>query len=664
MKKRLLAALIAALLLLTSCGYIVVDDNEETVLSYVLGSANAEEAQYTDMDVQKRLIELGFLKGNADGIFGPLSVQALKDFQTFCGLEPTGEKDEATMALLFGDPAALPTPTPTPPSEYTDINIQKRLIELGFLKGKADGYFGPRSVQALKDFQTFCGLEPTGEKDEATLALLFGDPAALPTPSPTPLANGAWDAEGVNDVYLVQERLIELNYLSGKPDGIFGPGTEKALMAFQELNGLEVTGIADEATVKALNASAAMPMPTPEPTPRARGARGDEIKQIQEALRIMGFLSGNADGDFGPATEEAVKRYQQYVYDEEQAYYAANPTVEPTLEPTVEPTPEPTPELTLESTPELTVEPTPAATEESAPETTKEPAEEAVVTAAPTAGIELITQQPSEDAAEESEEVPTENTEEESADESAAEPTAEPAEEPVWEPDGIVTDELMEDILSFEHVVLYREDMQRGSKGDEVVRLQRRLASLWYLSSYDVDGQFGPNTAAALKYFQKRNNLEQTGVADEATQMLLFSADAIKSDRPYHMYKIKVSVADQRVYVYKWVNGDYTELVKTMICSTGTKTDPTPLGTYSAAGPAGRWYYFKKFECWAQYAYRISGPYLFHSVIYSEKDESTLRQGSVNALGSRASHGCIRLKVEDAKWIYNNCPAGTTVVVY
>ena len=84
----------------------------------------------------------------------------------------------------------------------------------------------------------------------------------------------------------------------------------------------------------------------------------------------------------------------------------------------------------------------------------------------------------------------------------------------------------------------------------------------------------------------------------------------------------------------------------------------------SAAGPAGRWYYFKKFNCWAQYGYRIDGPILFHSVLYSEKDESTLRKGSVYALGSRASHGCIRLKVEDAKWIYNNCPAGTTVVVY
>ena len=85
---------------------------------------------------------------------------------------------------------------------------------------------------------------------------------------------------------------------------------------------------------------------------------------------------------------------------------------------------------------------------------------------------------------------------------------------------------------------------------------------------------------------------------------------------------------------------------------------------FTAGGPCGRWYYFKKFDCWAQYAYRINGPYLFHSVLYSEKDTATLRQSSVNNLGRRASHGCVRLSVEDAKWIYNNCPAGTTVKVY
>ena len=32
-------------------------------------------------------------------------------------------------------------------------------------------------------------------------------------------------------------------------------------------------------------------------------------------------------------------------------------------------------------------------------------------------------------------------------------------------------------------------------------------------------------------------------------------------------------------------------------------------------------------------------------------------------LGHRASHGCIRMKVKEVKWIYDNCPEGTTVVI-
>ena len=179
-----------------------------------------------------------------------------------------------------------------------------------------------------------------------------------------------------------------------------------------------------------------------------------------------------------------------------------------------------------------------------------------------------------------------------------------------------------------------------------------------------IDGIFGSGTESAIKYFQKRNKLEETGVADEATQRALFSESAVKSDRPKCMYMLKISVDDQRVYAYKWGHGSYSQLVRTMKCSTGTTSDPTPLGTFQAGGPCGRWYYFKKFDCWAQYAYRINGPYLFHSVLYSEKDTATLRQSSVNNLGRRASHGCVRLSVEDAKWIYNNCPAGTTVKVY
>ncbi len=129
-------------------------------------------------------------------------------------------------------------------------------------------------------------------------------------------------------------------------------------------------------------------------------------------------------------------------------------------------------------------------------------------------------------------------------------------------------------------------------------------------------------------------------------------------------FQLKVSTADQRVYAYAWNSrtNSYSTLARTMRCSTGLDKTPTPRGTF-AGSPVTRWGYFPKFKVWAQYLYRINGPILFHSVLYNSQSEDSVIQGSVYKLGQKASHGCVRLSVADAKWIYENCPAGTTVTV-
>ena len=90
----------------------------------------------------------------------------------------------------------------------------------------------------------------------------------------------------------------------------------------------------------------------------------------------------------------------------------------------------------------------------------------------------------------------------------------------------------------------------------------------------------------------------------------------------------------------------------------------TPSGTYQAGGriTLDEWYYFKDYNCYAKYAYRIVGGILFHSVLYNANKQGPTNS-SVRALGKKASHGCVRLAVDDAKWIYDNCPEGTTVVI-
>jgi len=128
-------------------------------------------------------------------------------------------------------------------------------------------------------------------------------------------------------------------------------------------------------------------------------------------------------------------------------------------------------------------------------------------------------------------------------------------------------------------------------------------------------------------------------------------------------YLIKVNRACNTVTIYeKDSSGNYTVPVKAMICSVGTGTR-TVTGTFNTKQKY-RWKLLNG-NVWGQYATRIVGGILFHSVYYyGNCDPSTLATKEYNKLGTAASQGCIRLTVADAKWIYDNCPVGTQVVIY
>lgn len=218
----------------------------------------------------------------------------------------------------------------------------------------------------------------------------------------------------------------------------------------------------------------------------------------------------------------------------------------------------------------------------------------------------------------------------------------------------------------------FQKTLRYGDNGDAVAALQTRLAELGFYDAR-VSGGFYQITRSAVRAFQTHNGLTADGVAGRETQELLFSAgaagaqDAAKpSPTPVPArYKLMVDVANQitRAYTYD-ENGEYTVLVREMICSTGTKGHETPLGTTVMPKKRARWGYFPTWGSHAQYLTRIDAANAFHSVLYAEPNEDTLNEASFNALGTPASHGCVRLLVSDAKWIYDNCEAGTIVTVY
>lgn len=125
-------------------------------------------------------------------------------------------------------------------------------------------------------------------------------------------------------------------------------------------------------------------------------------------------------------------------------------------------------------------------------------------------------------------------------------------------------------------------------------------------------------------------------------------------------YEIHVNKQMNCITVYEPnKKGKYTKAVKSFVCSAGRDT---PLGTFKTSDK----YYWKAMihDVWAQYATRITGKILFHSVPYETHEKDTLVTSYYNQLGSTASAGCVRLAAADAQWITENCPAGTTVVIY
>ena len=106
--------------------------------------------------------------------------------------------------------------------------------------------------------------------------------------------------------------------------------------------------------------------------------------------------------------------------------------------------------------------------------------------------------------------------------------------------------------------------------------------------------------------------------------------------------------------------GDYDVVARQMICSTDKYNRKPTNGVYALDGEHKRWL-TTLLGSYAQYATRISGTILFHSIPYNKKREDRMMTEEYGKLGQNVSEGCVRLTCEDAKWIYENIPKGTLV---
>ena len=120
-------------------------------------------------------------------------------------------------------------------------------------------------------------------------------------------------------------------------------------------------------------------------------------------------------------------------------------------------------------------------------------------------------------------------------------------------------------------------------------------------------------------------------------------------------YLIWVDLKNFKTNIFKVQNGRWL-LVNSYLCTIGKRSTPTPTGRFKV-GIKGLYFGVEKgYKC--RYYTQFKGNYLFHSIIYNL--DGSVRDGR---LGMKLSDGCIRLEKVNAKWIYDNVPQETAVII-
>lgn len=125
---------------------------------------------------------------------------------------------------------------------------------------------------------------------------------------------------------------------------------------------------------------------------------------------------------------------------------------------------------------------------------------------------------------------------------------------------------------------------------------------------------------------------------------------------------LRVSLEGNRTYLLRKGKVIYTMLSSGGVYKKGKSVTPT--GTFQIEGGRGDSFFNSELNEGANNwtSWSSDNVYLFHSVPTSADGSYNLKEAA--KLGkTQGSHGCIRLSVPDSKWIMDNIPTGTKVVI-
>jgi len=177
-------------------------------------------------------------------------------------------------------------------------DLQQRLMNLGYMEeDEPTTYYGDATSKAVQYFQRQTGRKMDGITGVDTWDALMSESA------PHYAAKLGFQGD---DITKIQYRLYNLGYLteSGQINGSFDQDTETAVKKLQEVNKLTIDGTVGQTTYNLLYSDEV------KANIIALGEQSEIVKKYQNRLIALGYLSGEADGNFGLSTQNAIRAFQ------------------------------------------------------------------------------------------------------------------------------------------------------------------------------------------------------------------------------------------------------------------------------------------------------------------------------------------------------------------
>ena len=196
-----------------------------------------------------------------------------------------------------------------------------------------------------------------------------------------------------------------------------------------------------------------------------------------------------------------------------------------------------------------------------------------------------------------------------------------------------------------------------GMKGADVKALQVRLAALKYYPGTN-DGEFGPNTQAAVWAFQEINGIKVSGVVDAATKRALVNPKTYKSPSYTGKRATRIEVS-QALEVLVLFENNRIMLISHVSSGGGYFYNCGSSGCAQAVTPNGTYNTTVYMPGWVQVPLgEMYNPVFFISTVFAIHGDTYVPQGP-------ASHGCVRIPMDVANFFHKMIKTpGTQVHVY